>query len=300
MSIHHHRHPRRDHEAAAHASASARPPLRIGLSARVMHSSPLELGFKGKPLQYLESSIAHWIMEHGALAVMVPVIDASAPGEGRRVAVRDYVAQLDGLVLQGGADVAPQTYGREPLQPQWGGDAIRDRYELALLHEFIHQGKPVVGICRGAQLLNVYFGGTLYQDLLTQRADTQRHVDAELHDELVHDIIFTPGSQLAGLYRNIRQASVNSLHHQAVETLGEQLEVEAMSAADGVIEAIRWTGPGYARGLQWHPEFHTRRDHLLSSAPVMLDFLRAAQVRVEQADAAAERFRETTTGSAPT
>jgi gamma-glutamyl-gamma-aminobutyrate hydrolase PuuD len=197
MSIHHHRSPRRDHEAAA------RPPLRIGLSARVMHSSPHELGFKGKPLQYLESSIAHWIMEHGALAVMVPVIDASAPGEGRRVAVRDYVAQLDGLVLQGGADVAPQTYGREPLQPQWAGDAIRDRYELALLHEFIHQGKPVVGVCRGAQLLNVYFGGTLYQDLLTQRPGTHRHVDAELHDELVHEITFTPGSRLAGLYKDI-------------------------------------------------------------------------------------------------
>lgn len=296
MSIHHHRGQRHEHKAPAPGHRS----LRIGLSARVMHSSPHELGFKGKPLQYLESSIAHWIMEHGALAVMVPVIDASAPGEGRRVAVRDYVAQLDGLVLQGGADVAPQTYGSQPLRPQWAGDAIRDRYELALLHEFIHQGKPVVGVCRGAQLLNVYFGGTLFQDLLTQRADTHRHVDTELYDDLVHDIAFTPGSALAELYKGVAGGSVTSLHHQAVDQLGEGLVVEATSAADGVIEAIRWSGPGYARGLQWHPEFHTRRDHLLSSAPVMLDFLRAAQVRVEQADAAAERFRETTTGSAPT
>lgn len=286
MSIYHHRSHRREHEAPA----SARPTLRIGLSARVMHRSPHELGFKGKPLQYLESSIAHWIMEHGALAVMVPVIDATAPGEGRRVAVRDYVAQLDGLVLQGGADVAPQTYGREPLQPQWAGDAIRDRYELALLHEFIYQGKPVVGVCRGAQLLNVYFGGTLYQDLLTQRANTHRHVDTDLYDELVHEITFTPGSRLAALYKDIRQASVNSLHHQAVDTLGESLEIEAMSSVDGVIEAIRWTGPGYARGLQWHPEFHNRRDHLLSSAPVMLDFLRAAQARAESSNG---RFSQT-------
>jgi putative glutamine amidotransferase len=296
MSIHHHRSQRCEHEAPG----PTRRPLRIGLSARVMHSSPHELGFKGKPLQYLESSIAHWIMEHGALTVMVPVIDATAPGEGRRVAVRDYVAQLDGLVLQGGADVAPQTYGCQPLKPQWAGDAIRDRYELALLHEFIHQGKPVVGVCRGAQLLNVYFGGTLYQDLLTQRADTHRHVDAELHDELVHDITFTPGSKLAALYKDIHQASVNSLHHQAVDTLGEGLEIEATSAVDGVVEAIRWTGPGYARGLQWHPEFHSRRDHLLSSAPVMLDFLHAAQARVEQTDAAAMRFSQTTTAPAST
>jgi putative glutamine amidotransferase len=117
---------------------------------------------------------------------------------------------------------------------------------------------------------------------------------------LVHDITFTPGSKLAALYKDIHQASVNSLHHQAVDTLGEGLEIEATSAVDGVVEAIRWTGPGYARGLQWHPEFHSRRDHLLSSAPVMLDFLHAAQARVEQTDAAAMRFSQTTTAPAST
>lgn len=249
--------------------------LRIGLSARVMHSSPPQLGFNGRPLQYLERSIAHWIMEHGAMALMVPVLEAGSTG-GPPVA--EYVDLLDGLVLQGGADVAPETYGHRPARPEWAGDAVRDRYELALLREFMAQGKPVVGVCRGAQLLNVCLGGTLHQDLSTQRPGARAHADSGLYDQLVHEISFREGSALAGLYAGAARGLVTSIHHQAIDRLGEGLEVEAVATEDGVVEAIRWTG-GYARGLQWHPEFHGRRPGLLSSAPVMTDFLRAAWER---------------------
>ena len=252
-------------------------PLKIGLSARLMHAPPRELGFRGKTLQYLEQSIAHWIMAHGAIALMIPTLGANAGVSRLGISVRSYVRELDALVLQGGADVSPRSYGRQPMRAEWAGDIVRDRYEMELLHEFMAQGKPVLGICRGAQLINVALGGTLFQDIATQCPQAIRHVDPDLYDELHHEVRFEPGSRLEGLYQGLERARVTSIHHQAVERLGSDLVVDARSSADGVIEAIRWRGAGYAMGLQWHPEFHGRVDGLLDSAPVVLDFLAAAE-----------------------
>lgn len=259
-------------------SEEARP-LRIGISARLMHEPPPELGFRNKRLQYIEQSIAHWIIRHGALALMVPAIDAESVRVERALSIGCYVDMFDGLVLQGGADVAPESYGQTPLDPRWGGDAVRDRYELALLREFVRQRKPVIGICRGCQLMNVAFGGTLYQDIATQLGHARAHVDNDLYDDLVHEVTLVPGSPLDDLYPAERTLCVTSIHHQAIDRLGEGLEVEARSTEDGVIEAVRLRGPGYARGLQWHPEFHADRQKLLASAPIMLDFLEACARR---------------------
>ncbi|HWP18941.1 MAG TPA: gamma-glutamyl-gamma-aminobutyrate hydrolase family protein [Burkholderiaceae bacterium] len=267
-------------------------PLRIGISARLMYQVPAELGFKNKTLQYLEQSLAHWIMEHGAMAFMIPAVAEDSRRAARHLSVMEYVNELDGLVLQGGADVAPQTYGQEPLDPLWAGDAVRDRYELALLRAFLEHGKPVIGVCRGCQLLNVAFGGTLFQDVATQCPEAHAHVDPDLYDQLEHEVTFVPGSRLAALYRGARRLRVTSIHHQAIDRLGNGIEVEAVSTQDGVIEAIRWTG-GYARGVQWHPEFHVDRRALADSSPIMLDFLtqaREAALRaVEQEDCADRR-----------
>ena len=258
-------------------------PLRIGISARLMHDPPAELGFRNKRLQYLEQSIAHWIIRHGGLAFMVPAVDAESARVERVVSAGCYVDVLDGLVLQGGADVAPSSYGHEPIDPRWQGDPVRDRYELALLREFLRQRKPVVGICRGCQLLNVAFGGTLYQDIATQLPQARAHVDNDLYDDLYHEVTLVPGSALDRLYPAERTLRVTSIHHQAIDRLGDELEVEARSSEDGLIEAVRWAGAGYARGLQWHPEFHADRETLLASAPVMLDFLNACADRRREA-----------------
>jgi putative glutamine amidotransferase len=120
-------------------------------------------------------------------------------------------------------------------------------------------------------------GGTLFQDIATQCPRAIRHVDSDLYDELHHEISFEPGSRLAGLYEGIGRAQVTSIHHQAVDRLGSDLVVDARSSADGIVEAIRWRGAGYAMGLQWHPEFHGGVRGLLDSAPIVLDFLAAAQ-----------------------
>jgi putative glutamine amidotransferase len=251
--------------------------LRIGVSARLLHQAPQELGFRNKILQYIEQSLAHWIMEHGAVAFMVPAVAHDSKHAARHLKVEQVVQELDALVLQGGADVAPQTYGQVPMDPRWQGDVVRDRYELALLRTFLAQKKPVLGVCRGAQLLNVAFGGTLYQDIPTQCPAAHAHVDTDLYDQLEHDVTFLQGTALTKLYPSASQLRVTSIHHQAVAELGKGVVVEAVSTLDGMVEAIRWTGDTYARGVQWHPEFHHGRDALADSSPIMLDFLEASR-----------------------
>src|SRR3990170_128936 len=112
-----------------------RRPVRVGLSARLMHEPPAELGFRDKTLQYLEQSVALWIMSQGALVFMVPTIESGAEVRRAAVHVSDYVREIDALVLQGGADVSPTSYGEEPLAPEWAGDRVRDLYEIELLWE---------------------------------------------------------------------------------------------------------------------------------------------------------------------
>src|SRR5439155_25827904 len=152
--------------------------LKVGISACFFHADAQRPIFTGKTLQYVEQSIAHWVMSQGALAVMIP----SPAGDTQRgdVTLEHYAQWLDGLVLEGGSDLWPGSYDETPLKPQWSGDRIRDEYEIALARAFIATGKPVLGICRGLQLLNVAFGGTLLQDIPTQHPGAAKHRDAAL------------------------------------------------------------------------------------------------------------------------
>lgn len=253
-------------------------PLKIGLSPRFLHKVPAEMGFKGKKLQYLEQSVAHWLMTMNALVFMIPSIESGGLLRRGDIRIADYVEALDGLVLQGGADVSPLTYGELPLKSEWEGDRIRDTYEIDLLEEFKSAGKPVLGICRGLQLINVAFGGTLYQDISEQHEDKLTHYSPDAYDQHFHSISFVPGSGLAQLYPDLHGARVNSIHHQAVRRLGNELAIEAVSVPDELVEAIRWHGPSYVVAVQWHPEFHDPRDpELLNGDPLLMDFLAHAE-----------------------
>jgi len=256
-------------------------PLRVGISTRLMHKPPAELGFRGKTLLYMEQSLAHWVMAHGALAVMVPTLGYDAEVSRRRVSVREYTDVMDGLLLQGGADVSPTMYGQTPLKSEWGGDIVRDRYEIELIEGFLTRGKPVLGICRGAQLINVSFGGTLVQDIASQRPQARAHVDAALYDQLQHALRIQPGTRMAAIYSDAEDVFVNSIHHQAIDRLGGDLEAEAFSSEDGIVEAIRVRGPAFVVGVQWHPEFHWHRTDLLDPEPLLNAFLEAALERAE-------------------
>jgi putative glutamine amidotransferase len=254
---------------------SRRRTPRIGLSANFFHADPTRPVFKGKTLLYLDEAMSHWVASGGALTYLVPTV----PGSGSTI--HDLVEDLDGLVLQGGADVCPRSYGEDPMKAEWEGDERRDRYEIELIHRFREARKPVLGVCRGAQIINVAFGGTLYQDITSQLPTDLVHRDWEPYDANCHRVELVEGSSLAGLYPGVRTATINSVHHQSVKDLGDQLVVEARSTDDGVIEAIRLDdGDGaYVTAVQWHPEWVGGRDDLLPSAPILDDFLERARDR---------------------
>ncbi|MDB5811922.1 MAG: Glutamine amidotransferase class-I:Peptidase [Betaproteobacteria bacterium] len=214
--------------------------LKIGVSARFFHPEPSSIGVQSKTLQYLEQSMAHWLMSRDVLVFMIPSVDRDGAVHRSNIRLADYAKSLDGLVLQGGADLAPETYGEAPLQPQWAGDRVRDLYEIEVLNEFIAVDKPVLGVCRGAQLINVALGGTLHQDINSQLPDSFLHRARDSYDDNFHTIAIKAESGLARLYPQTRSAKVNSIHHQSIKQLGRDLVVEAQSASDGVIEAIRW------------------------------------------------------------
>jgi putative glutamine amidotransferase len=251
--------------------------LRIGISARIFHPEPGGIGLRSKNLQYLEESIAQWVMSRDVLVFMIPTVNTGGLLHPSNITLRHYARHLDGLVLQGGADVSPQSYSESATRPEWGGDRARDVYELELLHEFVDAGKPVLGICRGCQLINVAFGGTLYQDIAAEAPAASEHVNAQ-YDKLHHSINFAKGSSLEALFPKHGDALVNSIHHQAVKDLGRDITVEARSHGDNIIEAIRYQRANFVMGLQWHPEFHSAGSpELLDCTPILDTFLRAAR-----------------------
>jgi putative glutamine amidotransferase len=253
-----------------------RPP-RIGVSACFFHADPTRAIFKGKTLLYAEESMLDLLGRGGALAYLLPRATSGGP------TVEEYVADLDGLLLEGGSDVSPQSYGEVAERADWEGDHERDEYEIALIHAFVGAGRPVLGICRGVQILNVAFGGTLYQDIATQRPGAGCHRDWERYDANTHAVELTPGSRLASLYAPASGSgpgpvTVNSVHHQAIKDLADGFEVEARSVPEGLVEAIRRPGPAYLAGVQWHPEFTPRPPTgQISPEPLVDDFLAAAR-----------------------
>lgn len=252
--------------------------LKIGISASFFHADPQRPIFKGMTLQYIEQNVAHWLMQREVLAFMIPSPDGTTRRESSRVTMAAYAQAMDGLVLMGGADVSPQSYGETPLDPRWSGDRIRDEYEIALLNAFIAHRKPVLGICRGLQVLNVALGGTLWQDLATQVPHALNHRDWSIYEHNAHATSFVDGSSLARLYPGKTLVKTNSIHHQAIRDLGRNLVVEAWSEPDRIVEAVRLSGPSYVLAVQWHPEFHPPGDpSFVDDTPLLDDFLRHAR-----------------------
>lgn len=256
------------------------PRLKIGISACFFYPDPHRAAYGPKTLQYVEQSMPHWIMAGGALPVMIPSpVGDTARGD---VSFADYAQWLDGLVLHGGSDVWPGSYGEVPLQEAWGGDRNRDAYEQALVKAFVAAGKPVFGICRGLQLINVAFGGTLYQDIATQRPEAAAHRHAQHFDQHFHSVELVPQTRLSALLEGADCSKINSIHHQGIKDLAPGFVVEARCPQDGMIEAIRYTGEAYVAAVQWHPEFHQPALGTLDDSALLADFLRAAQAVLDK------------------
>lgn len=250
-------------------------PLLIGISARILYDPPEGFEIKKKTVQYLEDSLAHLVTKRGALILMIPSLEMHSKLEKKDLDVHQYADVLDGLILQGGVDISPTTYGEEPIEvmKDHRTDPIRDRYELKLLKAFVQKKKPVLGICRGFQLMNVFKGGTLFQDLPTQRNQGMSH-RADNYDEFTHHVVVQEGGMMASLYPK-KIGDIVSIHHQGVNKLGDGLKVEATSD-DGLIEAFSAPEHDFFLGVQWHPEFHVdAEERFLSAEPLMKAFIKA-------------------------
>lgn len=252
-------------------------PLLIGLSARMLYNTPENFEIKKKTIQYLEQTLTHLVAKHGSLVVMVPSLEDSAILNKEDLNPYHYADALDGLVLQGGVDISPSMYNEEVIEVNKHivTDPIRDRYELKLLKAFVAKKKPILGICRGFQLMNIFKGGNLFQDLPTERESEVIHNKTDLYDDLIHKVEVQPGGLLSQIYPHY--GDIVSIHHQGVKVLGQNLKVEAISD-DGLIEAFSGTDDHFYVGVQWHPEFHKpEEDRYLASEPLMKLFLTACQ-----------------------
>lgn len=198
-------------------------------------------------LMTLSTSYTDSMVEAGLTPIIIPA--ALDPSEANR-----FVSLVDGLVLSGGDDVHPATYGAVPTVSH-GIDRDADRFEIALIAAAREAGKPVLAICRGLQILNVALGGTLHQEVTSAGGVHELITDETDNEEMAarrHVVRFEPDSIIGGLY-GAAEAKVNSLHHQGIDELAPDLVVEGKSD-DGLIEAARCRGNWWALGVQWHPE----------------------------------------------
>ncbi len=187
-----------------------------------------------------------------AAAAAVPLIVAPLEQEPL---LRALYARLDGVLLTGGEDIDPRCYRQHPHATVESTDPARDALELALTRWALEDGKPLLGICRGIQMLNVTCGGTLYQDIPDQYPTPINHMQSKAVPDwadLVHDLQLAPDSALADIL-GTTCLPTNSLHHQAVDVVGSGLRVTG-HAPDGLIEALEGTGAGFVLAVQSHPE----------------------------------------------
>lgn len=188
------------------------------------------------------------ICRSGGIPIIIPILPSKED-------VKSVVELIDGLLLPGGFDVDPIEYNEEPI-PQLGLTSHHfDEFELTLLEEAGKKGIPIFGICRGYQLMNVFFGGNLYQDISTQRESPAplKHVQAASARESSHFVEIAPGTNLSRLMGHCAQIRVNSIHHQAIRDVAKGFRVTA-KASDGVIEGIECEDNPAVFGVQWHPE----------------------------------------------
>ena len=203
--------------------------------------------YKHKALHYGEQSMAFAVEKAGGIPLLLPL------PEDLESSVGDLVDAVDTVILSGGSDLSPASYGEDLQDERWAGQPGRDAFEIAVARRCIEQGKRLLGVCRGLQVINVALGGSLWQDLVTMRPDSEVHRSQDQYDALGHDVEVTPDTLLARLIGDGRRY-VNSVHHQGIRRVAAGLQVWAVGD-DGVIESVGDPDNSELLAVQWHPEW---------------------------------------------
>lgn len=198
----------------------------------------------------LYDSVSHNYIKSIYLASGIPILIPLIQDE---YTVKSYLNSVDGLILSGGEDVGPLIYGENPTQYVHSICEERDKFEIKLFKEAFKLNMPVLGICRGIQLMNVALGGTLYQDINSQIENSLGHYPKDTPvNTLYHQIKINKESKLFDIFDKTN-IIVNSFHHQSINQIGNGLKETAWSE-DGVVESIEHIYKRFIVGVQWHPE----------------------------------------------
>ena len=201
--------------------------------------------FAGYKRSYVNNDYILSVIRNGGIPFIIPF------NENEEV-IKAQMEMIDGLLLSGGQDVAPKNYGEEPTPKLGDIFPERDDFEYGLLKSALEAKKPVLGICRGSQIINTYFNGSLYQDLSYIGKDVLKHNQVNSPSMVTHSVTIDKSSKLFDIFGE-EKIMVNSFHHQAVKKVGEGL-VKAAKAPDGIVEAIEKTDYPFLVAVQWHPE----------------------------------------------
>lgn len=238
----------------------------IGISGSLL---TIETGaLKGRERAFVGQDYIQAISHAGGIPIILPVIQESQ-------AIAKYVEMIDGLILSGGYDVDPHFYNQEPHALLQCCYPDRDCYEIELVRLAALAEKPILGICRGIQLLNIAFGGSLYQDLSQHSESPLQHNQMSRVDYPIHKVQIKKGTVL---HQIVKQATIrtNSLHHQSVHLPAPGFTINAVSS-DGIIEGIEKMDESFILGVQWHPELMCIRDPLMRE--LFRSFVNAAAIK---------------------
>lgn len=225
-------------------TANASRPL-IGISVNVSPPDDEQRQFsRGTSVHYLQEPYLAFVEAGEGVPVMLPALE-------RTESVQEMSARLDGVIIAGGVDVDPAFYGETNTYSR-GCNPVRDRFEIQLVREFVRRRRPVMGICRGLQVMNIALGGSLVQDIAVEVSPSLKHHRWEDGRESFHQVAVSRDTVLWEILQS-DELEVNSSHHQAVKVPGEGLVVAA-HAPDGVLEAVVSAENPNFLGVQWHPE----------------------------------------------
>lgn len=215
----------------------------IGISASIIVDQSGM--FPGYHRSYVNEDYVNSVIRNGGVACILPISD-------NEEVLDSYLEIIDGLILSGGHDICSFNYNEEPSPKMGDIFPARDKFDFALLERATKKGIPILGICRGAKIINVYHGGALYQDLSYCDTAKIKHWQGSCPDMVTHSVDVEDDSLLHQILR-VNKITVNSFHHQIMKDVAKEFNVVGR-APDGVIEAIEHTDYPFMIGVQWHPE----------------------------------------------